>query len=297
MDDFNEACSPKIPLSEVIAGVQRLNKMLTDSGRRLVLTVPPDKSTVDTQGLPTSFELKQCSEIAKAQRWKAIGSMGVPGYVDVRSAVEKQEKEKGTPAFLKYDTHWNQDSEVTFAEAVAKKLDPSLMQGTHVVAGQYYYEPGDLDALLQTPKLHKYQAVYVLRDGVKQSKPVVDSLVPKAGVYDITHFTATSTTAPIFQPKTVWIGDSFTQRSLDKISPFFADMTRVPELTKAILGNTAENKLYQRARAQMIQQIVDSKVTVVELVERTFAGVNGDGSMWTPQFLNDLQAALNKAPK
>jgi hypothetical protein len=302
MDDFNEACSPKIPLSEVIAGVQRLNKMLTDSGRRLVLTVPPDKSTVDTQFLPTSFELKQCSEIAKAQRWKAIGSMGVPGYVDVRSAVEKQEQQKGKPAFLPYDTHWNEDSEVTFAETVANKLDPSLLQDTNVQAGQYFTQKGDLDILANGPpgKNFKFQAVYVLRKGVTVSAEQKTDLAKVKGAYTISHWTATSTAAPLFQPKTTWIGDSFTQRALTggKIQPFFRDLTRVPELTKAVLATSKQDpKVYGDAVKAMIKAIVDSKVTVVELVERTFAGVNGYGSMWTPQFLNDLQTALNSAPK
>ena len=36
---------------------------------------------------------------------------------------------------------------------------------------------------------------------------------------------------------------------------------------------------------------------VVELVERTFAGAGGYGSMWTDSFLDDLQKALDSAPK
>jgi hypothetical protein len=281
MDDFNEACSPKIPLTQVIAGVRRLDKMLSDSGRRLVLTVPPDKSTVDTQFLPKSFELKQCSEIAKEQRWKAISAMGIPGYVDVRSAIEKQEKVKGKPAFLPYDTHWNQDSAVTFVESVVAKLDPSLLQHTQIQAGQFYTEQGDLAALSGHPeKQFRYQAVYIVRDGVT---PLQDDeeLLPKAGAYTITHVHSTTKgPATLFQPRTTWIGDSFTQRALTmpgKITPFFANLVRVPELTKAVLGTTAENRFYDTARDRMIKEIVTSKVTVVELVERTFAGVNGAG--------------------
>ena len=72
---------------------------------------------------------------------------------------------------------------------------------------------------------------------------------------------------------------------------------RVPELTKAVLADTARNHFYATAKARMIAEIVKSKVTVVELVERTFAGVNNEGSMWTPAFLNALQDALDKAPK
>jgi hypothetical protein len=300
MDDFNEACSPKIPLKQVVAGVQRLNKMLTDSGRRLVLTVPPDKSTVDTANLPKSFELKQCSEEARAQRWKAIRAMGIAGYVDVRSAVEKQEKEKGKAAFLPYDTHWNQDSAVTFVESVVKQLDPTLLQHTQVQAGQFYTEQGDLAVLNQDPKFFPYQAVYIVRDGVTPLQ-TDEELLPNKGAYTITHVHSTTKgPAALFQPRTTWIGDSFTQRALTppgKITPFFANLVRVPELTKAVLATTAKNRFYDTAKARMIEEIVKSKVTVVELVERTFAGVGGAGSMWTPEFLNALQDALNKVPK
>lgn len=301
MDDFVEACSPKIPLKTVIAGAQRLSTMLADSGRRLVLTVPPDKSTADPQYLPKSFELKQCSEIAKEKRWKAIRSMGIPGYVDMRNAVAKQEKDKGQPAFLFYDTHWNQDAEVTFAETVAGKLDPELLQGTHVVAGQYYNEQGDLEVLNGNPKTFPFQAVYVVRDGVTVSPVQTTELSKTKGAYTISHWTARTTGAPLFQPKTLLIGDSFSQRTLtgNKLQPFFRDLTRVPELTKAVLANTAQDPVVQKARTAMIKAIVDSDVTVVELVERTFAGVDGYGSLFDPKyhFLDDLQTALDAAPR
>jgi hypothetical protein len=274
--------------------------MLSASGRRLVLTVPPDKSTVDTQFLPNSFELKQCSQTAKAQRWKAIGSMGVPGYVDVRSAIEKQEQQKGKPAYLPYDTHWNQDSAVTFVESVVGKLDPSLLQHTDVQGGQTFTEQGDLAVLNQDPKYFPYQAVYIVRDGVTPVQ-TNEELSKVPGAYTITHVHSTTKgPATLFQPRTTWIGDSFTQRALTppgKITPFFADLVRVPELTKAVLAQGQDPGFYAKARDRMIKEIVESKVTVVELVERTFAGVNNEGSMWTPDFLNRLQTALNAAPK
>ncbi|MCU1602294.1 MAG: hypothetical protein JWO22_3003 [Frankiales bacterium] len=315
-DDFNKACSPEIQLDQVIAGVKRLNQMLADSGRRLIITVPPDKSTVESQYLPKAFELKQCSEIAKERRWKAIRSMGVPGYVDVRSAVEHQEKDKGKPAFLEYVTHWTQDSAVTFVEIVVKRIDPTLLEHTKVQAGQVYKENGDLDILANGPSpkpKFDFQAVYIVRDGVTP-KLTEEPLAPQDG-YTISHVTSTSAgAAALFQPRVTWIGDSFTQRALghpsdgagsSKIAPFFADLVRVPELTKAILANTAKNDLYHVARRRMIQEIVAGKVTVLELVERTFAGVGGLGSMFSDtkdarsgmDFLDELQVALDKAPQ
>jgi hypothetical protein len=302
MDDFAEACTPKIPLKQVIAGVQRMNQMLTASGRRFVITVPPDKSTVETRWLPKAFELKDCSENARALRWRAIRSMGVPGYVDMRSAIEQQEKEKGKPAFLQYDTHWNQDSEATFVESVAKKLDPGLLAHTQIQAGQFFTEKGDLDILANGApgKDFRFQAVYIVRDGVtpRESKEEMGS---SPGAYTISHVTsATKGPATLFQPRVAWIGDSFTQRVLgsgSKLAPFFANLVRVPELTKAVLAQGQDPGFYSKAQDRMIEEIVKSKVTVVELVERTFAGVNGYGSMWTPQFLDALQKALDAAPK
>jgi hypothetical protein len=73
----------------------------------------------------------------------------------------------------------------------------------------------------------------------------------------------------------------------------------VPELTKAVLASGSHPEVYQAARSRMISEIVKSRVTVLELVERTFMGAAGYGSMWDPKthFLDDLQAALDAPPK
>jgi hypothetical protein len=298
-DDFNEACAPKVALKDVLAGVSRLDRMLADSGRRLVVTMPPDKSTVDTQFLPKSFALKECTDTARAARWKAIRALDLPGWVDMRKHVEDQEKRLGKPGFLPYDTHWNQDSQALFATEMARQLDPALLQGTKVAPGPEYVEHGDLETLQGTVKDHRFHAVFVQRDGVTTTR-TDDELGPVKGAYTVSRFAGKAAgTATLFDPKTVWIGDSFTQRSLDSgtIQYFFRDMTRVPELTKAVLASGGKPEVYQQARARMIQEIVDAKVTVLELVERTFMGAGGYGSMWDPKthFLDDLQKALDAA--
>ena len=299
-DDFNKACAPEISLDKVIAGVRRLDAMLKASGRQLVITVPPDKSTADPEHLPKSFEQRACSDAARAARYRALASLGVDGYVDMRAGVEQLEKEKHHQVFLPYDTHWNQDSEAMFTTSVAEKLDPALAKGTAITAGQFYEEPGDLETIEGIRnRVHRFQAVYVVRDGVTVTAAKPEELVPAhKGLYTISHFTATSTSAPLFQPRTVWIGDSFTQRAMtgNKFQPFFRDVTRVPELTKGILAG-----VQPQAKKRMIEEIVASKAVVIELVERTMFGVGGYGSMWddVPQnrFLDDLQAALDAAPK
>lgn len=299
LDDFNRACKPDLPLPEVLAGVQRMNDLLAASGRRLVLAVPPDKSTADPQFLPDNFDLKRCSAQAKEARWKALRGLSatVPGYVDVRTAVERQEDKTGDPAFLSYDTHWTERSAAVFVQEVAKELDPALAQGTSVVKGEVRKQQGDLQVLNGVGRLFEEQGYDVVRQGVT-SASTTDHL-GKADSYEVNHFTSTTVgPAQLFQPRTVWVGDSFTQRALPKIWGYFRDMTRVPELTKAILANRDDNGelVYPKAEARMLQEMAASKVVVVELVERTFAG-NKPGSPFSADFLDKLEQALAAAPK
>jgi alginate O-acetyltransferase complex protein AlgJ len=287
-DDFRRACRPDVPLEKVLDGVRRMDALLTASGRRLVITVPPDKSTADPQFLPADYVDRACSVQAKAARWQALAGLDVPGYVDVRSPVEAQEKKTGVPAYLPLDTHWTQLSSTIFVQELAKELDPSLAAGSSVVPLGPVKYGGDLSAIAGTPQFGTEAAFGIRRRGVTVTTR--EETLDKG--YVLTHVRGTAAGgAALFQPRTVVIGDSFTQRALDKMAPYFADMTRVPELSKAILaGNLPQ------ATDRMLQEIAGSKVVVVELVERTFAGAK-DGSPFSEAFLDRLEATLASAPR
>ncbi|MCW2499457.1 MAG: hypothetical protein JWN87_1133 [Frankiales bacterium] len=287
-DDFRRACRPDVPLDTVLAGVRRMDALLAASGRRLVLTVPPDKSTVDPQFLPADYVDRACSVPAKAERWRALAGLDVPGYVDVRTPIEAQEKKTGVPAYLPLDTHWTQLSSTIFVQAVANRLDPALATGTSVVPLGTTKYGGDLSAIAGNPQTGTEQAFAIRRKGVTVAK-TEEAL--NAG-YVLTHVRSTASGgAAVFGPRTVLIGDSFTQRALDKFAPYFGDLVRVPELSKAILaGNLPQ------ATDRMLEEIAGSKVVVVELVERTFAGAK-DGSPFGAAFLDRLEASLARAPK
>jgi alginate O-acetyltransferase complex protein AlgJ len=302
-DDFNKACQPETALSTVMAGVKRLDAMLHAAGKRLVLAVPPDKSHADPQFLPESFEQKSCSQQARDERDRALRSLDIPGYVDISKIVAMQETQTGKPAFLPFDTHWTEQTAAAFVQAVAGKLDPALADGTTVApstdpARSPVLEQGDLAVLDGDAHLFEEQGYDLSRAGVT-SESTCDEYGPIAGAYSVNHFTSTTAgPAKLFTPRTTWIGDSFTQRALPKIWPYFSDMTRVPELTKAIAaGNDKSGGLvYPIAQARMLYEISHSDVVVVELVERTFAGVGAYGSMWTDRFLDLVQQALQRPP-
>lgn len=287
-DDFRRACRPDRPLDAVLADVRRMDALLSASGRRFVLAVPPDKSTVDPQFLPERHVDDECSVAAKAQRWQTLGALDLDGWVDLRAPLQEQEQRSGTPAYLATDTHWTDLSGTLFATQLAAELDPALAQGTRVVPdGTRRWSTGDLSAIAQDPHPIAEPGFRVAREGVR-TRTTTSALAPG---YELTRVRGTTAGAPLFAPKTVLVGDSFSQRALPKLAPYFADMVRVPELTKALLAGNLP-----AAEQQLRQEIVAADVVVVELVERTFAGA-AQGSLFTPAFLDGLEKALAEAPR
>lgn len=287
-DDFRRACRPEVPLAEVLDGVRRMDRTLQASGRRLVLAVPPDKSTVDPEFLPDRYVDDECSVPAKDERWKQLDALDTGGWVDLRGPLQEQKTRTGLPAYLPTDTHWTDLSASLFAQRLAAELDPALATGTTVLPdGTRSYPTGDLSAIAQNPKAFTEPGYRVQRDGV--TSRTTPEVLRKG--YELSRVRSTTTGAPLFTPRTVLVGDSFSQRSLPKLAPYFADLLRVPELTKAIAAGYLPG-----AEQRLLQEIVASDVVVVELVERTFAGAKA-GSPFTPAFQDRLAQALAAAPQ
>jgi hypothetical protein len=96
---------------------------------------------------------------------------------------------------------------------------------------------------------------------------------------------------PLVRGHTLIYGDSFTERALDRLAPFFADVTRIPEISRGAAEGARD-----AAVAQLATHIVSADVVVVEQAERIVAG-SAQGSILAPDVLNALQRALSSAPQ
>lgn len=280
-DDVSRLCQPALSVGDTMDRLHRLADAVTKSGRTFVLAVAPDKSDVSPQHLPAEYAGKDCVAKRRAAFWKALADNPPTGYLDVRGTILAEQKKLGTTVYRRNDTHWGPQGAAAYAQALTGRLDPSLAQGTHVVAGGTVEAPGDLAPMIGERRTDTEPQVVIHRDGVT---PVGrDSLDYPQMPYSPMTFTDATTAAPLFQPHTLILGDSFTTASRAMLGPYFAHAT--------LLHEEAAGP-YPQAVAKLM---VDNDVVVVEIVERAIAG--GRSAIISDGSLSAITAALAANPR
>lgn len=276
-DDMNFACTPTRTLSATLAGVDRLAAIVRRAGGRLLLVVPPDKSSVETSELPSSFGNRSCGLAAKAAFWARMKAAPPAGYVDIYDRLLSRRAQEGHTLYKPQDTHWTAEGGATYAQGVADALDPRLWQTTALVSTGPVRAVGDLARLTGTPTATGFPGYEVRRAGVT-TLPYTGGTVGQLG---IARFRSTTTGAPLYQPRVTILGDSFTGTSEPQLQPLFADITQVN--IKSAAADTADTATL----------LLSSRVVVVEAVERAFA--SGREPLLDTATLAALDAAVTRA--
>lgn len=264
--DVRNACRRRTPLSTTMARLDRLAGIVEGSGRRFVLTVPPDKTTMEPALLPGDYVGKQCGRAGRAALWQRLRSNPPAGYLDLRGPLEAAQRAAGRPIYRQKDSHWAPRGAAVYAEALADRLDRRLWATSRLVPDGTQRKTGDLTVLLGSPATDSSPQFALVRDGVR------------ALTRTRAHTVNTTTGAPLFTPRTVIVGDSFQAAAWYLTSPLFREQDFLRP------GST------QPAQDAVISEISKSQVVVVEMVERTVAG--GDSPLLGPAFLDRLAAAL-----
>lgn len=288
-DEFNQGCKPELSLAQVTDGIRRLDSILIASGRRVVIAIPPDKDTVDQRFVPSSVAVGDCARRAKEHRWAALGSLGLADYVDLLTPLRALDRAAGQPAFLPTDSHWTDRAAATvFARAVLDALSPRLYASAQVRPDGPTFYTGDLSVLAGDPKHATDTHWNVTRPGVTRGETT--QTVPFTN-FPVRHYMNYSRPGvPLVRGRTLIYGDSFTERSLDKLAPFFADATRVPDVNRG-----AVEGMRDAAVAQLVAHLRSADTVVIEQVERIMAG-SAQGSILAPDVLNSIEQGLAAAP-
>jgi alginate O-acetyltransferase complex protein AlgJ len=272
--EFLKECNPGQPRAQVIAGLQRLNSILTASGRKFALTLAPDKSTVEPQYLPGSYPYQDCAPKAKDETYALLAGAGLPGYVDSRALIlDRQAKEK-RDYYLRKDTHWNGVGISAVTQELARKLDPAAVTQVHSGEGVLPYT-GDLTTLMGEPKTEDGLFANIDRPGVKVTQAPGS---PLAGVRSAATST-TSTGAHLYDGHVFMVGDSFSDGVIPQLSPFVTSLTWMHNGDVRIAPQTT------------VEQIKASNAVVLVWNERYFADP-AYGVLWSPQFLDRLEQSL-----
>lgn len=278
--DASNLCTPIHSVADTLDRLNRLAHAVQASGRRFVLLIAPDKSTVYPDKLPDSFVGKDCSSKRRTAFWDAVQKTPPAGYVDLRGPLEAAQKRNGVPIYRQTDTHWAPQGAAVYAQQLAKALDPKLLATTQVLPAGTVTRRGDLGTMLSRPHDDTMPGVDVRRDGVS---PVGrDSLTLPDMPFAPVTATDRTTGAPLFTPPTMLLGDSFTAASRDTIGGLFANVT--------LLHNEVAAKFPDAVANQMTK----SDVVVYEIVERSVA--SGRGGLLTDASLAAIEKTLAAHP-
>ena len=285
--DAAAVCQPEQPVDHVVANLQRLSGAITASGRKAVLVIPPDKSSVVPQYLPDTFAGKACMATAKKEFWDEVAATPGLTVLDPRADLAATEQEWGESVWRKSDTHWGPRGALTFAQEVVGAIDPAALADSDITSPGQKTMPGDLSAMTGNPTDDTMKDVTLTRPGVALSVDGVPTSAPDIPSLDFAPLTVTaeSTQAPLVPGRTVVLGDSFFEASKSMLAPYFESMTYLHNMTADAPGGLQG----------VVDTMVDSDTVVIEVVER--AAVGGAASIQQDAAVDAMVAALAADPR
>jgi alginate O-acetyltransferase complex protein AlgJ len=278
--DVSGPCQPIRSVADTLARLTRLARAVEKSGRRFVLTVPPDKSTAWPQQLPASYLGKSCAEARRTEFWSALRSSPPPGYVDLLGPIQAAQRANGAPIYRQTDTHWSDRGALLYAQGLADALKPGLWQHLTVKSSGTKTRAGDLGALIGRPHVDSYPGLTLNRAGQdwQYTMPTAPLTTPvrvdpgplPRGV-------------PVITEPTLLLGDSFTNSS----------RTILPQLFTSL--SVLHNEVAGARPDTVATAMVNSDTVVYEIVERTIA--SGRGSLIDDRGLTAIEKALAANPR
>lgn len=268
--DFDTACTNGPAFDKSLKDLGELADVIERSGRQVVFSVVPNKSSVVTDSLPRVLPHGFCSEQGLRHQEHVLDNFDHPLYFSVREELERR-YQAGREDWWKTDTHWTTSGASVYAREIAARLDV-----TRPLTLQDIERPriGDLMKLAGLSFEERAES-QLLESGatVEPRTPGASGRgLPGADMWD-------STPAEGLVPgRTVLLGDSFTVVSIDALRSLFAH----GQFLSNGRGYTHD---------QMISQIVEADTVVLEVVQRNLAG----SPLASEGFRKRLIRALNKA--
>lgn len=95
--DALNKCHPQAPLDQTMTQLVNLRTAVEASGRRFVLVVVPDKTTMFPEHLPASYPGKECANAVTPDLWQK--AIQVAGDLDIRPRLAAAADDLGRPVY------------------------------------------------------------------------------------------------------------------------------------------------------------------------------------------------------
>jgi alginate O-acetyltransferase complex protein AlgJ len=274
--ELARACQYFISWSKAIRRYERLVSIIRASGRRVVFAIPPDKSTIYPEYLPSSFAEKAC--LAKGRRlvWRTIEGTSDRDVLGLRKAMLAVKAKPPEETYYPTDSHWNTKGGVLALRAILQHLGgPAQVRDADIRKGRAK-ATGDATKLLGAPAQAQSPYWTIQRDVA----PVVESAEPLPGNASLKLYTRAPGGAPLIPGRTVFVYDSFGQTFLDALSRYTTQLATI--------------LWFENPPEAIIEAIARARTVVLLKVERDANFFASDQGVFTPAFLAHLSARLRK---
>jgi hypothetical protein len=198
--ELDRLCYQFVPYTEALAEWERLAAVVGASGRRAVVIVVPDKSSVFPEHLPASFAKKQCSEQNRRMLWGLLEQAGGQGVVGLRAKLLAAKRSAGEALYRRTDSHWTTVGSLAMVDAVLARVGGGVReQASEVVDPGPVDYTGDLTTLLGSREPDREQRREIRRRRGAQRVP----------------------------GRTLLVKDSYGDLAVPQLAPYFAQLDAI----------------------------------------------------------------------
>jgi hypothetical protein len=206
--DFDLACAYGDRLVQGMRNLSRLARLIERSGRRVIFTVVPNKSTVmgaELEDVPHGT----CDDVGLDQQRRLLERYRDPRYLALPGLLARDHRK----TYWNTDLHWTSLGATNFTKALASRLDPQLGRRQTYRHGTLT-GIGGLNALLHDPE----------EETVPTAEPGREVKVSPRKVAATVAYNTTWRTHPAqrtWPGRTLAVGDSMMAVSLTTLRPIF----------------------------------------------------------------------------
>lgn len=273
--DVEGKCQPKLPLDRIFRQVNELRRVVESTGRKFVLMVPPDKTTMEPGHLPDSYAGKKCAQRVRDEFWRRLAPR--TQAVDLRPDLLATAARLRQPVYYKLDSHWTDDGALLMVRRLAELLWPGVTSTWSVRPDHVAPGPGDLPPLIGKTGDDSGQAYSLAPDGQHNGmRPITPDFNPQP-----LHFGARP--GPGTVPRKVGMfADSFTIPAIPYLGATFTDVT------------VEHHDAVVQAPEKAAESMIDRDTIVLEIVERNLS--SGNSGLLDPGVIAKIGQVLTTHP-
>lgn len=248
--DFTSACGGESRFEKRVEGLRDFAHIVEKSGREVVFTIAPNKSSVARDKIGRAVPRGDCARAAIADEIDVIDGLKDPLWIPVRAELEALHL-SGKDAYWHTDTHWTTLGASLWVRSFMERLDPEL-------AADLEFSPssqtmlGEMVSLIGLDFTETISGVRTVSNA-KVTEIRLPGYDPAKRTMQTTAWT-TSGPGPLLKGQTLFVGDSFTSRAMPLVKPLIADGTFT------WIGSTPDQDI--------VDYLKKSDTVVIEVVQR-----------------------------